>query len=509
MSKITLNTIGTLVDTTTAQTALNDNFQTIQTAFDDTLSRDGTQPNVMGATLDMNSNRIINLPAPGGVNDPVRLQDVTGSPTLNLSITLAGDVTSPTGNGTLTTTIASGAVTGSKIATGTVTSANIANGTVANVDLATSANNTIKSNVSGGTASPSDNTITQILDSTIGNTQGTIAYRGASAWVPLSPGTAGQILSTNGAGANPSWIANSGGGSTTLTPEQFGAVGNGSTDDTVALQNFLAACANGTGKFTSGKTYIVNGFLFVPNNCYLIGYGATIKAAVTAASNQSGLNITDTTQGTAQGPSNVTIVGLTMNGNATARRAGGAFSGVGNAGSFYAIATQNLHIRDCIAIDSEGDGFYVGGLSASSNASANFSFENCFATTSSRNGYSIVGATNGAFINCIAENISFGQGHSNISYGYDYEPDNSNTQNNAVNCISCQAINCSSVGFGVNNTNGPNTQITWSSCFTQLCGVGYYSSNATSSTTLRVVGCRLLSNTTNYNNCADAIASFP
>jgi hypothetical protein len=36
-------------------------------------------------------------------------------------------------------------------------------------------------------------------------TQGSILYRGAATWAALSPGTDGQVLKTNGAGANPAW----------------------------------------------------------------------------------------------------------------------------------------------------------------------------------------------------------------------------------------------------------------------------------------------------------------
>lgn len=50
--------------------------------------------------------------------------------------------------------------------------------------------------------------LSTVLDS-ISSTQGSILYRNATQWVALAPGTAGQFLSTNGAGANPSW----GGGS--------------------------------------------------------------------------------------------------------------------------------------------------------------------------------------------------------------------------------------------------------------------------------------------------------
>lgn len=77
MSKVTVNPIGTLIDSTTAQTAINANFQTVATAFDNTLSLDGTTPNTMQANLNMNSKQIVNLPAPATPQSPLRLQDAT------------------------------------------------------------------------------------------------------------------------------------------------------------------------------------------------------------------------------------------------------------------------------------------------------------------------------------------------------------------------------------------------------------------------------------------------
>lgn len=55
---------------------LNANFAAISTAFENTLSRDGTSPNAMAGNLDMNSFRVVNLPAPATSSEPVRLVDV-------------------------------------------------------------------------------------------------------------------------------------------------------------------------------------------------------------------------------------------------------------------------------------------------------------------------------------------------------------------------------------------------------------------------------------------------
>lgn len=49
---------------TTATSTINNNFQAIQEAMENTLSRDGSIPNFMDADLDMNSHRIINAGAP-------------------------------------------------------------------------------------------------------------------------------------------------------------------------------------------------------------------------------------------------------------------------------------------------------------------------------------------------------------------------------------------------------------------------------------------------------------
>jgi hypothetical protein len=76
MTKITLNNVADLTNPTTAATVINANSAAIVTAIENTLSRDGTAPNQMSANLDMNSNRIINLPEPILDTEPVTLKDL-------------------------------------------------------------------------------------------------------------------------------------------------------------------------------------------------------------------------------------------------------------------------------------------------------------------------------------------------------------------------------------------------------------------------------------------------
>jgi len=59
-------------------------------------------------------------------------------------------------------------------------------------------------NVSGSTGVPVGVTLSALLDK-ISNTRGAVLYRGASGWAALGAGTAGQVLTSGGAGADPSW----------------------------------------------------------------------------------------------------------------------------------------------------------------------------------------------------------------------------------------------------------------------------------------------------------------
>lgn len=151
---------------------------------------------------------------------------------------------------------------------------------VANSELATMANNTFKGNVSGSTATPLDLTASQILDS-IGSTRGAILVRGASGWSLLSPGTSGFVLTSNGAGADPTYQASTGGGGLSDTDRrnalltliyqsklfagyrrvinQF-AAGFKSSDgiNTGSSSNYTVDTANGLVKPTTSQTQFTN-----------------------------------------------------------------------------------------------------------------------------------------------------------------------------------------------------------------------------------------------------------
>lgn len=74
---LSLTDLANLQNETTAVNAINDNNAAITTAFQNVLALDGTLPNSMEAPLDMNSNPILNLPAPTNMSSPLRLIDVS------------------------------------------------------------------------------------------------------------------------------------------------------------------------------------------------------------------------------------------------------------------------------------------------------------------------------------------------------------------------------------------------------------------------------------------------
>jgi hypothetical protein len=75
--KLVLNDISNLTgNPTSAEQSINSNFELIEAAIENTLSRDGTSPNYLDAALDANSQRIVNLPFALTASEPVTLAQV-------------------------------------------------------------------------------------------------------------------------------------------------------------------------------------------------------------------------------------------------------------------------------------------------------------------------------------------------------------------------------------------------------------------------------------------------
>jgi hypothetical protein len=166
--------------------------------------------------------------------------------------------------------------------------------------------------------------ISSVLDLIMGTTQGSVAYRNATGWVGLPPGVLGQLLSTGGASANPSWITANGTGTVTqvtcgtgLTGGTFATIGTcalaltnatlqanptaGTTFSTTNIMLGLGSSCKITPIY-SGRIHVeIYGFHLnntaADTNTLSLRYGTGIVPVASVA--VTGTQIGNTTQGTA------------------------------------------------------------------------------------------------------------------------------------------------------------------------------------------------------------------
>ena len=134
------------------------------------------------------------------------------------------------------------AITGGSITGVTLSGSSLVTNSVSNSALAQMPTKTVKSNLLSGTANAADNTVSSVLD-VIGSTQGSVMYRGASAWLLLTPGTSGQFLQTTGAGSTavPVWTS-----VPNVAPAFSGLVITASAGSSLTLTANSALLNNGT-----------------------------------------------------------------------------------------------------------------------------------------------------------------------------------------------------------------------------------------------------------------------
>lgn len=121
----------------------------------------------------------------------------TGYPTpmfqrLMQRLALTADLTDTNGN----IGIADGAITNVKIANGAVTYSKMQN---------ISASQRVLGRNSAGPGTTEEVTLSQLLDWVGAAARGDVLYRGASGWSRLPAGTDGQVLTTHGTSADPTW----------------------------------------------------------------------------------------------------------------------------------------------------------------------------------------------------------------------------------------------------------------------------------------------------------------
>lgn len=112
-----------------------------------------------------------------------------------------------------------------------------------------SANNVLISN--GASSDPSWASVSAAIDAAICSTQGDVLYRSASAWSCLATNTDGFVLTTHGAGANPTWTNPASGGTvTTITAGSGIALSSGATCTTTCTVSLT------TGRLTAATVSV-------------------------------------------------------------------------------------------------------------------------------------------------------------------------------------------------------------------------------------------------------------
>jgi hypothetical protein len=144
--------------------------------------------------------------------------------------------------GTVTQVNTGGALTGGPITTtGTIS---LPPDAVTNMYLAEMPANTLKANITGLTANPTDVTPSQLLD-TFSSAEGAMLYRGVSSWQELAPGSNNQYLYTNG--NTPQWVTlaiNPGDiGPSGVTPGSYGSASQTITFTVISGGLLTAAAA--------------------------------------------------------------------------------------------------------------------------------------------------------------------------------------------------------------------------------------------------------------------------
>ena len=81
---------------------------------------------------------------------------------------------------------------------------------IKNTDAKFAATQKVFGRKTAGAGDAEEVSASELLD-WLGSTRGAILYRGAAGWAILTPGTSGYVLTSGGAGADPSYAAASGG----------------------------------------------------------------------------------------------------------------------------------------------------------------------------------------------------------------------------------------------------------------------------------------------------------
>ena len=130
---------------------------------------------------------------------------------------------------------------------------------------------------------------------------------------------------------------------------EFGAVGDGITDDTAAFQAAVNAKDGGTVVIPPGN-YSISGFVELHTGIEIIGYGANLIKPAARSSVAIFAIRTGVSRGYGAGGENISITGVTTTGQAHLGQSATLLS---------AHHARNVSIRDCVGIMSVGRGHWI------------------------------------------------------------------------------------------------------------------------------------------------------
>lgn len=184
-------------------------------------------------------------------------------------------------------------------------------------------------------------------------------------------------------------------------PQQYGAVGDGIHDDTIALQKCFD---KNEVVFIPCGTYLVNDTgLNLNHKMVIYGNKAIIKKKPSNSVHYTIVNITG---------DDVKIYDLQVVGD---NKDGKDITGEWGHG--FSVNAINVALVNCVAKYCYGDGFYIGGYKRAKN----LILENCWSDYARRNGYSIIDSMDFIIANCKASHTD----SADPKCGIDLEPNNS------------------------------------------------------------------------------------
>lgn len=231
-----------------------------------------------------------------------------------------------------------------------------------------------------------------------------------------------------------------------LDSRAFNVRGGGSIDDFSALQDALNAAANCALVIQPGL-YSISDMLKVPSNCVIFADGVTIKAASSMSKSAIPLLLSDSSWTT--GIQDVTIRGLTIDGNRANRS-----SGSNGGGNFYISASRRIKLIDCISLNSTQEGFQAAGNTTwTGGLSTKIDFINCRSDNAYRNGLSMTGTKCARIFGGDYDNTN----GADPAVGIEIEPNNANTPNLDFIIANASCTGNGKFGIALYNSNYVNT----------------------------------------------------